>query len=192
VTRVSNRWVHAAAGVFGILMLLSASTGLAAGASRNTDATGLSSGSLTAQATSAQPTPAQGKPSAASTAPQTSAPPTPPKSPLSRVETRIVELHAKLKITPAQEAQFNAYADTLRSNAHAMQALFQERAQSSDMSAPGRLRWYARLTAANAEDVSKLVPAFDALYQSMSQEQQKAADKVFEELRQRRQPRRAG
>ena len=112
------------------------------------------------------------------------------------VEARISELHKKLRITTEQEPQFKAYADVMRSNAGAMQALFQERAQSTGPSgtdnASNRLHWYAKLTAAHAEAVAKLVPAFDALYQSLSDQQKKIADETFERLRQRRAPHRTG
>jgi hypothetical protein len=73
-----------------------------------------------------------------------------------------------------------------------MQLLFQQRAQSPDRSAIGELRWYAKLTAAHAEAVGKLVPVFETLYQSMTDTQKKVADAVFANLRQRPTPRRAG
>jgi hypothetical protein len=107
------------------------------------------------------------------------------------VEARITDLHRSLTITLAQEPQFKAYADVMRDNAQTMQALFQERAKETDMSAPARLRWVARLTRAHADDLYKLIPVFEALYQSLSDKQKKAADAVFEEIRQRRAARRA-
>ncbi len=183
---MSDRTAHGAAGAAGILVLLLVSAGLVAAAPRNADASGSPAGMLMAQAA-----PAPATPGAANPAPQAPGQPTPPEGPAARVEIRITELHGQLHITPAQEPQFTAYADVLRVNAQAMQALFQERAQSTDMSAPTRLRWYARLTAAHAEGVSKLVPVFETLYQSMSDQQKKATDKVFEEIRQRRPPRQA-
>jgi hypothetical protein len=83
----------------------------------------------------------------------------------------------------------------MRSNAQAMDSLFAERAQSTGTKtaepADKRLHWYARLTAAHAEAVNKLVPVFDALYQSLSDEQKKTADDIFRhELQQRRMPHR--
>lgn len=116
----------------------------------------------------------------------------PQGGPIAMVEARISELHKQLHITPAEEPQFKAYTDVMRRNAQTMQVLFAQRAQSSDRSAIGILRWYAKLTAAHAEAVSKLVRPFEALYQSMSHEQKKVADAVFEQLRQRPMPRRAG
>jgi hypothetical protein len=118
-----------------------------------------------------------------------------PPSAIDRVEASISEMHKTLQITADQEPQFKAYADVMRSNAVAMQALFEERAKSTGPSATdtaaNRLHWYARLTAAHAEAVNKLVPVFDALYQSLSDKQKKIADAVFQKnLQQRRSPRR--
>jgi alpha-D-ribose 1-methylphosphonate 5-triphosphate synthase subunit PhnG len=72
-----------------------------------------------------------------------------------------------------------------------MQGLFEQRAKEIDLSATARLHWYARLTSTHAENINKLVPVFDALYQTRSESQKKAADAVFEQLRQRRAARRA-
>jgi hypothetical protein len=177
---------HAAVGAVSILVLVSVSAGLTVGGARNADASGLPATGLLAQAA-----PAPAAPGAASPAPQTSGQPAPSESPVTRVETRITELHDKFHITAAQEPQFKAYADVMRSNAQAMEALFQERAQKPDTSAIGELRWYARLTAAHGEALSKLVPVFDTLYQSLSDQQKKAADKVFAQLQQRRAARQA-
>ena len=60
-----------------------------------------------------------------------------------------------------------------------------------DTAAISELRWYARLTTAHGEALTKLLPVFDTLYQSMSDPQKKAADKVFAQLQQRRSPRQA-
>ena len=112
--------------------------------------------------------------------------------PLTDVEARISELHKQLQITPDEEPRFKTYADVMRENAQAMQAVFAQRAQNPDRTAVGQLRWYAKLTAAHAEAVSKLVGPFEVLYQSMSDQQKKLADAVFAQLRQRPQPHRAG
>jgi periplasmic protein CpxP/Spy len=105
------------------------------------------------------------------------------------VEAQISALEKKLKITSAQKPQFDAYAEIMRANARSMDELFQQRAQHRDRSASGMLRWYAQLTTAHAEDLNKLVPAFDTLYASLSEQQKKVADKEFQTLRQARPPR---
>jgi len=186
VKSISDRAAQAVAGAASILVLLTVSAGLVAGTPRNADATGSSAGGLMAQAA-----PAPATPGAASPAPQKAGQATQSDNPVAHVEIRIAELHDQFHITPAQEAQFKAYADVMRSNAQAMQALFQERGQSPDTTAIAELRWYARLTTAHGEALTKLVPVFDTLYQGMSDQQKKAADKVFAQIQQRRAPRQA-
>ncbi len=186
VKSMSDRTAHAAAGAVSILVLSLASAGLVAGAPRHADAGGLPAGMLMAQAA-----PAPASPGAASPAPQTPGEPTQAAGPAARVETRITELHEQFHTTPAQEAQFKAFADVMRSNAQTMQALFQQRVEHPDMTAIAELRWYTQLTTAHGEALTKLVPVFDTLYQSMSDQQKKAADKVFAQLRQRRAARKA-
>lgn len=138
-----------------------------------------------AQAAPAPSNTGQGSQSSATTSTQ------PPRAPIQEVESRITDLHRTLLITPTQEPQFKAYADVMRVNARTIQSLFDERAKETDMSAVGRLRWVARLTRAHADNLEKLVPVFEALYQTLSDQQKKAADTAFEEIRQRRPAQRA-
>jgi len=187
MTHISDYAAHAAARTGSVLVLLLVSAGLVAGSSITADAGGSPRSGLMAQAAPAPATPGASTPAAQIPGQQA-----PTGGPAALVEARISELHEQLHITPAQEPQFKAYADVMRDNAQALHALFQQRAQNTDASAVSRLRWYAQLTAAHAEAVGKLVPVFEALYQSMSDKQKKSADAVFQQLRQRRAPRRAG
>jgi periplasmic protein CpxP/Spy len=105
-----------------------------------------------------------------------------------RVEARITSLHAQLKITPAQEPQWNAFAQVMRDNAKTVDALIQSRVQNAKtMTAVDDLHAYQGIADAHAEGLKKLIPAFEALYASMSDEQKKNADAVFSQM-QRRQP----
>ena len=105
-----------------------------------------------------------------------------------RVESRITSLHAQLKITDAQEPQWNAFAQVMRDNAKTIDALVQARVQNAkSMTAIDDLRAYQGIADAHAEGLKKLIPAFEALYASMSDEQKKNADAVFGQM-QRRQP----
>lgn len=97
-----------------------------------------------------------------------------------RVETRIKDLHQKLKITPAQESQWNEFAQVMRENAQAIDAVLKERAENLHaMNAVEDLRSYEKLADAHADGLKKLVPAFETLYNSMSADQKKTADTVF-------------
>jgi protein CpxP len=126
----------------------------------------------------AQASPSPGAPA---TAPQQ----TPRRSPAERVEARIKRLHDRLKITPAQEPQWNAVAQVMRDNAQAMQQAIQQRQQARGLTAVDDLKAYEAIADAHAQGLQKLVPAFQALYQSMSDEQKKEADAYFSQARHR-------
>jgi LTXXQ motif family protein len=97
-----------------------------------------------------------------------------------RVEARIKELHRKLKITAAQESQWNAFAQVMRDNAQAVDAVLKERSENLNaMNAVEDLRSYERLADAHADGLKKLVPAFEALYNTMTDDQKKNADIEF-------------
>ncbi len=108
------------------------------------------------------------------------------EQPTQRVEQRIRQLHAELKITPQQEDKWNAFADVMRQNAQAMQSQIQQRAQNQrNMTAMDDLNAYEQISQAHADDVKKLVSPFQALYDSMSPQQKKNADMVFNRYGQR-------
>ena len=97
-----------------------------------------------------------------------------------RVEERIADLHARLHITPAQETQWNQFAQVMRDNARNMDQTFEQRAQRfGQMTAVDNMQSYAQLAEAHAQDVQKLVPAFQAVYDSMSADQKRTADQLF-------------
>ncbi|MBV8937849.1 MAG: Spy/CpxP family protein refolding chaperone [Alphaproteobacteria bacterium] len=97
-----------------------------------------------------------------------------------RVENRIKELHAQLRITPAEEPQWNQFAEVMRENAREMdQTLMQRGQQFSTMSAVQNLQSYAQVAEAHAQRVQKLVPAFENLYNAMPEQQKQVADQVF-------------
>jgi hypothetical protein len=95
------------------------------------------------------------------------------------VEDRIAYLHAQLKITPAQEAQWKTFADVMRSNGETMSQLFQQRKAATSVSALDDMKQYATIAQAHADGMKKLVDAFDPLYGSLSPEQKKLADATF-------------
>ncbi|MGF6901272.1 protein CpxP [Paraburkholderia sp. GAS348] len=95
------------------------------------------------------------------------------------VEDRIAYLHTQLKITPAQESQWNAFADVMRSNGQTMGQLFQQRKADTNLSALDDMKQYATIAQAHADGMKRLVDAFDPLYNSFSPEQKKLADVTF-------------
>ena len=97
-----------------------------------------------------------------------------------RVEERITWLHTQLKITPEQEPQWKTFADVMRSNGQTMAGLYKQRMEGeSTRNALDDMKQYAQISQAHAEDMQKLVTAFEPLYTSLSPEQQKLADQTF-------------
>lgn len=96
------------------------------------------------------------------------------------VEQRISEMHAQLKITDQQSQQWDAYAQTMRDNAHSTDQAFRERAQKlPSMNADDSMKSYASLAKLHADNMQKLATAFSALYGTLSDDQKKIADNLF-------------
>jgi len=95
------------------------------------------------------------------------------------VEDRIAYLHSQLKITSAQESQWNTFADVMRNNGETMGQLFEQRKAAGKLSAIDDMKQYAQIAQAHADGMKKLVDAFDPLYSSFSPEQKKLADVTF-------------
>jgi protein CpxP len=96
------------------------------------------------------------------------------------VEKHINELHATLKVTSAQETQWNEVASTMRENAKDLdQAIDKRNAKAATATAIDDLNAYAKIAQAHANGVKKLSSAFSGLYSAMSDEQKKTADEVF-------------
>jgi len=97
-----------------------------------------------------------------------------------RVEMRIKDMHARLKITQAQEDQWAKVAEVMRDNARSMDALTKARHENAKtMTAVDDLRSYGEITDAHAEGIKRLTPVFAALYDEMSDAQKKEADTLF-------------
>jgi len=129
--------------------------------------------------------------SAQAPAPQGAAPPAAASSPLAghpvagknaeeRVEHRISELHAQLRITPAEQQPWEQFAEVMRENARDMDRAFIQRAeQFPSMNALQNMQSYEQIAEAHAQHLQKLVPAFENLYNSMPDQQKQLADQVF-------------
>ena len=97
-----------------------------------------------------------------------------------RVENRIKELHAQLRITPAEEPQWNEFAQVMRENAREMDQVFMQRAQQyPTMNAVQNMQSYEQISEEHAQRVQKLVPAFQKLYDAMPDQQKQLTDQVF-------------
>jgi protein CpxP len=106
-----------------------------------------------------------------------------------RVERHIAELRRRLKVTPAQKTQWDAFAQVMRDNAARMDKAFEARSANPNMNALDDLKAYAAIAQTHAEDMQRLLPAFEALYGAMTPDQQKVADTVFRDFENRREGR---
>ena len=100
------------------------------------------------------------------------------------VEARIKYLHTSLKITPEQEVLWNNVAQIMLDNAKTMEALIKVRAEAAATVTPvDDLKSYSAIADGHADGLRKFIPAFEALYAGMSEDQQKNAHKLFHDRR---------
>jgi orotidine-5'-phosphate decarboxylase len=98
------------------------------------------------------------------------------------LEGRIAFLKTELKITDAQQSQWNAFADALRNNAKkvaAMKALMPAAGQSGSMTAPERFERIDKIMTGMSEIVRSTKAAVDPLYAVLTPEQKKTADALL-------------
>jgi transketolase C-terminal domain/subunit len=99
-----------------------------------------------------------------------------------RAEARIAYVKAKLKITQAQEAAFNHYAQVIRDHAAATQKAFEDmrarRGQNNGqtMNAIDRVEQRAKMAQLRDQQQQQYLAAFRPLYASLSDDQKKVAD----------------
>ena len=97
-----------------------------------------------------------------------------------RVEKRIMELHTSLRVTAAQQPQWDGFVKVMRDNARQMDAAMVTDVNTlAKMTAVEQMQSYAKITDQHAKDVRNLVPAFQSLYDVMSPEQKLNADSYF-------------
>jgi Skp family chaperone for outer membrane proteins len=96
------------------------------------------------------------------------------------VETRIKNLHDKLNISADQEDAWTGVAQAMRDDEAATKALVDDRHQNAaTMTAIEDLESYQKIVQSHVDGLSKLITAFEPLYNSMSEDQKKNADEVF-------------
>ena len=105
-----------------------------------------------------------------------------------RVEARLAYVRTALKITPAQQPQWDAYAGVLRKQAATMEKRFEERRATMEKGASGERkrptlverheRQRARMAMAT-QHMDDLIAVEKPLYAALSPEQQRVADEVL-------------
>ena len=94
------------------------------------------------------------------------------------VDRHIADLHAQLKITPAEETLWAAVAQTMRDNANNLDNAMDKR-EDANGSAIDDLNTYGDVVQSHADGIKKLSAVFSTLYASMSNDQKRIADEVF-------------
>jgi hypothetical protein len=99
----------------------------------------------------------------------------------SHAEGRLAFLKTELKITDAQSAQWNAFAEAVRANAKGMKdmhaAMMEQRTQS--MTLPDRLGLHEKMLSAHLDALRRLSSAVGPLYAALTDEQKKTADEIM-------------
>ena len=100
------------------------------------------------------------------------------QAPEQGIEQQITELRKRLNITPQQQPQFDAFAQTMRQNAQTMAALMNE-PENTKRNAVEDLRAAAKYSETEADALKRLLPPLQALYDTLSDQQKKTADQVL-------------
>jgi periplasmic protein CpxP/Spy len=105
----------------------------------------------------------------------------PPREFRSHIEGRIAFMKAELKVTPAQEANFDKVAQVMRQNDRERRQRFEEMRAQRDQphSAVQHMETRARFAAVQAQHTDRLLAAFRPLYDSFTPDQKKAADDLM-------------
>jgi hypothetical protein len=95
-------------------------------------------------------------------------------------EHQIKQLEGALTITDAQKPLWNDLTQVMRENAKEMDALTKDKAENAKtMNAVERMKMHSQITEAHLAQLKKLIPPFEAFYNSQSDEQKKITDTLF-------------
>ena len=98
-----------------------------------------------------------------------------------QIEKHIARLHDQLQVTAPQDAVWKEFAQVMRDNSKKMNALIDKWAQGKGKrTAIENMKAQKEMADEYAQSLSRLIPALETLYASMSPEQKKGADMVFE------------
>ncbi|MGA2550887.1 MAG: Spy/CpxP family protein refolding chaperone [Burkholderiaceae bacterium] len=97
-----------------------------------------------------------------------------------KIEMHVKDLHARLNITPAEEALWATVAQAMRESADDVEVAIKAReAGAQSATAIADLSAYGAIAQAHADGVKRMSTAFGPLYAAMSDDQKKIADDVF-------------
>ena len=95
-------------------------------------------------------------------------------------EAQITQLQGSLNITEAQQPLWNNMTQVMRENARDMDVINKERAeQTVPMNAIEHMKFHSQVTQSHLDQINKLIPPFEAFYDSMSDQQKNITNIVF-------------
>ena len=95
-------------------------------------------------------------------------------------ESQIKQLQSALTITEAQKELWNNLTQVMRENAKEMDTLTKDRAENAKtMNSVEHMKLHIQITEAHLAQIKKLIPPFEAFYNSQSDEQKKITDTLF-------------
>jgi hypothetical protein len=103
-------------------------------------------------------------------------------SAVDHTEAQIKQLQGALNITETQKELWINLTQVMRENAKDMDALFTKaRAEKTQTrNAVEQMKFHSQITEAQLDQLKKFIPPFEALYASMSEEQKKSTDTIFQ------------
>ena len=103
-------------------------------------------------------------------------------SAVDHTEAQIKQLQGSLNVTKDQEGLWINLTQVMRGNAKEMDALFAKaRAENTQTrNAVEQMKFHSQITKAQLDQMEKLIPPFEAFYSSMSDEQKKSTDTIFQ------------
>jgi hypothetical protein len=95
-------------------------------------------------------------------------------------EAQIKQLQDGLTINADQTVLWNNLTQVMRENARDMDALTKQRNENAGtMNAVERMKFHMQITESHLNQLKKFIPAFEALYATMSDEQKQITDTIF-------------
>jgi LTXXQ motif family protein len=103
--------------------------------------------------------------------------------PFQRIEGQLAFYRAELRITDAQQPQWNAFADAIRASAERLRQVYAQAAQAAGrpVAAPAQLERRIAALSVLTETTRAIAAAMGPLYASLSDEQKRTADELFAE-----------
>jgi len=101
-------------------------------------------------------------------------------SAVEHTEAQIKQLQGTLNITEDQQKLWDKLVQVMRENAQEMDALTKNMAENTKtMNALDHMKFHSQITEAHLAQLKKLIPPFEAFYNSMSDQQKNITDMVF-------------